>query len=72
MKTFCGCNSEWFVCSEGINRQKIVASTLEINKLEKEYIELLEPELYCDVCSYWKWYDADYENMMYDLREMNL
>lgn len=57
MKLFCDCNSDWI---NGNNRQVTGTGS-------RERISLGQ----CGKCGYMRWYDADYENMMHDLRRMN-
>ena len=71
MKLFCNCNSKW----EYQGNNDILCWLFE-----KGYIginELLEPVYneriveYCDTCGTSKWYDVYYENIMFDLKNMN-
>jgi len=73
MKKFCECDNEWLPNSDMRSRRQLVlVDTPEI--LEHKYSLLIRrgPTFRCVYCQYWFWYDADYENMMFDLREMNL
>lgn len=55
MREWCDCDSTWV-----------------INKnYETGQIPTVEEENKCKVCTYYRWYDAWYENMIYDLKEMN-
>ena len=60
MKIFCECNSVW---------------TYQFNnkfpKVQLNYSQELYKQQFCDKCGYWKWYDSEYEDMMFDLRNMN-
>ncbi len=55
MKLFCECNSEWDDMGQ-------VGLSCRLNCLGLPL---------CDGCCLYPWHDADYENMMFDLREMN-
>ena len=58
MKLFCECNSRW-------DRTEIGAPThIRRQKLDMPANECLK----CGMC---KWYEADRENMMFDLKSMN-
>lgn len=72
MKKFCGCNSIW----------EDELSWLEENHVDincDKVCRLVLPGIYtsidgqesCQYCNNYFWYDADYENMMFDLRRMN-
>ena len=59
MKLFCRCNAEWIIPvldGKYCNETRQVISGIPIDDC-------------CDTAYYW--YDADYENMMFDLRRMN-
>lgn len=71
MKLFCGCKSKWERQGNddklcwlfekgylGVNEQGI--PTYDKTKIDS-----------CNKCNLIKWYNADYENMMFDLRRMN-
>lgn len=65
MKLFCLCTIEWVIDFEPKSNRQIQANyTKDAAKSDKN-------QQYCLECGYWKWYDADYENMMFDLRSMN-
>lgn len=59
MQIFCACNSEWIPDSQTIVRRQQVVSCLEYKEVQ------------CPICEYIYWHDADHENMMFDLRNMN-
>ena len=63
MKLFCGCKAE---CS------------YEYAWNPNEFMQIMVSETYydedipnCKLCNWPRWYDANYENMMFDLRNMN-
>ena len=59
MKLFCRCNAEWItpvLDGKGCNETRQVISDIPVGSC-------------CDTADYW--YDADYENMMFDLKRMN-
>lgn len=58
MELFCECNSEWIVCDDK-NRDIV------------DRIVMTEQNIQCYSCRLYKWHDADHENMMHDLKEMN-
>ena len=62
MKLFCRCDEEWIypdvdVNTDLVNQSRQVLSGIPAN---------------CECKTRRKWYNADYENMMFDLKEMNL
>jgi hypothetical protein len=65
MKIFCNCNSEW-ISSSSFNYHK--KQQVQTNYIQNDP-HGSEP---CHKCDYWFWYDAVYENMMYDLKQMNI
>ena len=68
MKLFCNCNSSW--CNGiAISTNRQIQTNL--NKLTLCYEGYLGLGSSCLDCGYWNWYDADYENMMFDLKSMN-
>lgn len=63
MELFCQCNSYW----EVYHCPDIAKKHIQVN-----YAKDGNPyDGYCKRCRYYKWYDADYENMMFDLKNMN-
>lgn len=62
MKIWCDCNSNWelYFNINQISTQVTGGSTRIGISLGM-----------CDVCGLFRWYDADYENMMFDLKNMN-
>lgn len=61
MKLFCECNSEWVIWwHDKTNRLVTGAGTSR-----KVSFGL------CRMCDFFFWIDADYENMMHDLKAMN-
>jgi len=60
MKLFCQCNSTWIVTPGYESRQINGTGTIERKTFGM-----------CPECGYYFWIEADYENMMHDLREMN-
>jgi len=61
MKLFCQCNSSWENPFKYESRQICGTGTRERKPFGK-----------CPVCRFYYWIEVDYENMMHDLREMNL
>jgi|GEM_PF-6778230 hypothetical protein len=59
MKVFCGCNSHWDPLRE----------LLQLNFLPEASDN--DGPWFCQKCDYWRWHDAEYENMMHDLKQMN-
>lgn len=65
MEKFCDCNSNWIDTDfVGVERQ------IQLN-FTPEYYHMDYRSALCSRCQYWFWYDADYENMMFDLKNMN-
>lgn len=67
MTTFCNCSSKWILGyhTNSVGRQ------IQVN-LDKNTLKCLPSSDECPKCNYFFWYDADYENMMFDLRRMNV
>ena len=66
MKWFCNCNSKWEFPGSG---QKFKYQSCEYT--EEQKIQVRNKGL-CPVCYMFSWYEPHYENMMYDLRNMNI
>jgi len=60
MLRMCNCNSEFISNSDYWIHLQIMGSECQIKQSE-----------YCDDCGNYTWFDADYENMMFDLKNMN-
>lgn len=58
MELFCGCNSNYSYESLNWTHNRTQFDSRLDNK--------------CDICEYWPWHDSDHENMMFDLRNMNI
>ena len=59
MQIFCNCNSTWVVDFQTLVRRQQVISRSAYKEVQ------------CPICGYIYWHDADYEDMMFDLRKMN-
>lgn len=65
MKLFCGCNREWVVDQpEDDDRFRFQSCTYS-HGIGKKYTT------YCPVCEMFTWIEPHYENMMFDLKNMN-
>lgn len=67
MKLFCWCNEPWI---DKMNGCKFFALTHH----KSVYTRQIESDQLCihaDCDTGYYWYNADYENMMFDLRRMN-
>lgn len=62
MKWFCECNSEW---------ETEQSDDLRFRYQSPSFKDETDPSHKCSVCKYYKWREPHYENMMYDLRDMN-
>lgn len=60
MKLFCNCNSEWYIDWSELNTEQLMLGECRNGK-----------NISCKNCDYDFWYNADYENMMFDLKYMN-
>lgn len=57
MKEFCDCNESWiYGLTICVDRQVVVVG---------------RGFVYCSICTMLPWYNADHENMLFDLRGMN-
>lgn len=65
MKLFCMCDEDWLHSDEYYNER----GALEVNFTRQIRTEIRVPHDECSTANYW--YDADYENMMFDIRRMN-
>lgn len=64
MKLFCECNDKWDYPNPGHGYNiQVQVNLLKDRSLGRFGI--------CSNCKYVKWYDANYENMMFDLKNMN-
>lgn len=62
MKLFCNCNSNWIISiDDKCTTRQIVTDMFQKGISARE----------CEKCTYNPWIDADYENMMHDLKQMN-
>lgn len=64
MKKFCECNSKWITGLCFDTRGLCVQITLS-SRHTNDFPEI------CPQCQFYKWYNPQYENMMYDLKGMN-
>ena len=66
MKKFCNCNSKWEY-NPDINMLPDHKNRWfqQVNFIAGDYTAL------CRKCMKWPWYDVHYENMMFDLKNMN-
>lgn len=55
MNLFCDCKSNWIVNFSSFNRYQVIVPNVKP----------------CPICEYDYWYEALYEDMMFDLRNMN-
>jgi len=55
MRLFCQCDSDWIIENILETKQQIINPSL----------------IQCPICNYNYWYEAAYENMMFDLKRMN-
>lgn len=60
MKIWCNCNSKFK--SGGISEYFMLFGNRQVTKGAGKH---------CPYCTLFPWYDADYENMMHDLKSMN-
>ena len=60
MKKLCNCNSSWHDTPHRWSDKIVIARPREVTGI-----------IACTHCGMNPWYDADYENMMFDLRSMN-
>ena len=67
MKLFCNCNSDWKIRTN--DEPKISRRIIQSNYTRD--VEDTWSIKRCPNCSLYPWYDADYENTMFDLRNMN-
>lgn len=57
MKLICRCNGgQW---------------SNNLRHMDTQLLDVRGGGHYCPVCRFWPWYNPRYENMMYDLRNMN-
>ena len=69
MKILCDCNADWEDEYTWLgNHYKYFDAT----KICRLVLDVRDDSIdYCYECDSTQWYDADYENMMFDLKEMN-
>lgn len=72
MKKYCGCNAVWE--NDYDNVLEIPVEMFEgMGEFDPEYDFSCEARVedYCEICTFYCWYRANEENMMFDLKNMN-
>lgn len=69
MKKFCRCNGNWIMGARARHGQVAFDNTQENANID--WREYQAQYAVCPICEFWPWHDGQYENFMFDLKEMN-